>query len=697
MALFQTSAQLDNSKITFDTGVVAKQANGSVLAHLNETSVLTTACLEDAPFENASFFPLIVNYQEKTYAAGKIPGGFFKKEGRPKDAEILCSRVIDRSIRPLFPEGMRNGIQVIATVLSSDAENDPDILAINAASCALTISDIPFSGPIGAVRIIHTEDKGFTVNPSYEEREQAKLDLVVVGKDDNVLMLEGNAKEIDEKTSLEAIKIAQKYIKELISAQQTLKEKTGKEKTEVPLPQENTELLNKIRERYAKKLEEAGPKKTKKEQSEVKNAFLKKLEEEFVSEEVSAEKINKTFHTAEEEIMRKKILETKIRPDGRKPDQLRDISCEAKVFPRTHGSALFTRGETQSLAITTLGTTSDEQMIEALEGQSYKHFMLHYSFPPFSVGEVSPLRGPSRREIGHGALAEKALRPLLPEKEDFPYTIRVVSEILESNGSSSMASVCAATLSLMDAGVPLQNPCAGIAMGLVKDNNNHLILADIAGVEDHCGDMDFKIAGTSKGITAIQLDMKIQGVEYNILEEGFSLAKEKRSQILNKMNQVLETPRKQVSEFAPKIKYIKIDPDKVGALIGPGGKNIKGIIKEANVSVDINDDRSTVTVAGETEEALSKGLKMVNDLIKDVEVGEIYDAKVRKITNFGAFCELLPGKDGLLHVSEISSDFVKDVSSVLKEGDIVKVKVIKIDEEGRINLSKKQVDEGKDN
>lgn len=692
MEFSKITANLDSQELTFEAGIMAKQANGAVVVQLKGTVVLVTACMSKEPAESVDFFPLTVDYQEKTYAAGKIPGGFFKREGRPKDIEILSARVVDRSIRPLFPEGLRNRIQIVCIVLSSDAEHDPNILAINGASCALSISDIPFQGPIAAVRVAKTKE-GFILNPTYKQREKASLDIIISGNKDKIQMIEARAQEAEEDTVLEAIKFGHTYIKKLIKTQEEFRKKVGKEKITPQLFEIESSILKKVEEKVKETLPELYAKVNKEERHTKRDALLDELYKEFEAQEIETSLIKTAFEKIEKDYVRKKLLKEKVRPDGRNPHDIRALSCQVNVLPRTHGSALFSRGQTQSLAVTTLGTTADEQMIEALDGQTFKHFMLHYIFPPFSVGEVSPLRGPSRREIGHGALAEKALEAIIPQKDKFPYTIRVVSEILESNGSSSMASVCAATLSLMDAGVPIENPVAGIAIGLVTDKNSSLLLVDIAGIEDHHGDMDFKVAGTEKGITVIQLDLKIHGIDLSLLKEGFILAKKSRIHILDKMKQALNLPRAKVSEFAPKIKNIKINPEKIGELIGPGGRTIRKIISQAEVAIDIDDEKAEVTISAESEEALNKGIKMVEEIIQELEIGKIYQAKVVKITNFGAFCEIGPNKSGLLHISEISSDYVKNVSDYLKEGDIIKVKVKGIDEQGKVTLSKKQADQ----
>ena len=622
---------------------------------------------------------------------GKIPGGFFKKEGRPKDSEILTSRLIDRPLRPLFPEGLVNEVQLIAMVLSSDGINDPDILAVNAASAALYISDIPFDNPVGAVRVSR-KGKDLLINPSYEERQLSDMDLVVVGTEAKIVMLEGALKEVAEEDVLAAINFAHPFIKESIALQKELRKKAGKPKKEVELFKTSPELISRVKALCGEKMEGLYGLTDRDEKYLKLQEIIFSLVEELVNEEseITESDIKSALSIIEEEILRKKILKEGLRPDKRSIDEIRSIECKVGVLPRTHGSAIFTRGQTQSLAVVTLGTSSDEQLIEALEGETTKHFMLHYSFPPFSVGEVKFMRGPSRRDVGHGALAEKALLPLIPSKEDFPYTMRVVSEILESNGSSSMATACAASLSLMDAGVPVKDLVAGIAIGLITQGDDYKILTDIAGAEDGYGDMDFKVAGTKIGITAIQLDTKIHGLTFKIIEETLSRAKLAREAILKQMKEAISAPRTSLSEYAPKIKSFEIDPDKIGAIIGPGGKIIKRIQRENNVTVDISDETGTVSVAAQNLNDLERAVKQITNLIKEVAVGEIYEVKVEKIVNFGAFCEIAPGKSGLIHVSELSEDFVKDVGEFLKVGDVVNAKVIGVDPQGKIRLSLKQ-------
>jgi len=686
-----STSKLGKSSFTFSTGQWAKQAHGSVCVSLGDTLVLSTACMSRQPSPGRGFFPLTVEYQERTYAMGKIPGGFFKKEGRPKDGEILTARLIDRPLRPLFPKGLTNEVQLINMVLSSDGNNDPDILAVNAASCAVYISDIPFDNPVGAVRVSRLDNK-LIINPTYKERQSSDMDLVVVGTETKIVMLEGGLKQVAEAEVLEAINFAHPFIKELIKLQKEFREKVGKEKKQPELIKLDEGLLKQVQDKAKSKLEKiyaVTDRDKKRQQSE--EVFTSLVDELIVEDsEITETDIKNALETIEEDILREKIIKEGKRPDGRSITDIRKIDCKVGVLPRTHGSATFTRGQTQSLSVVTLGTSSDEQFIEALEGEDYKNFIFHYSFPPFSVGEVKFMRGPSRREVGHGALAEKAITPLVPSKEDFPYTIRVVSEILESNGSSSMASACAASLSLMDAGVPVEELVSGIAIGLVTKGDDYKILTDIAGAEDHYGDMDFKVAGTKKGITAIQLDTKIDGLTFKIIEETLARAKEARASILDNMNTAISAPRGSLSEYAPKIKSFEVNPDKIGAIIGPGGKIIKRIQRENNVTVDIADETSIVSVAAQTVEDLERAVKQITNLVKDIEIGEIYEAKVERIVNFGAFCEIAPGKSGLVHVSELADGFVKDVNEFLKLGDIVTTKVIGIDPQGKIRLSIKQ-------
>ena len=691
MKTLTTLSNIGDSSFTFSTGEWAKQADGSVTVSYGDTMVLATACMSKESSPGRDFFPLTVEYQERTYAMGKIPGGFFKREGRPRDKEILTCRLIDRPLRPLFPEGLTNEVQLISLVLSSDGINDPDIFAINASSCALLISNIPFSNPVGAVRVSKDDGK-FVINPNYKQRDISDIDIVLVGTEEKIVMIEAALNEISEEEVLEAIKFAKPYIKQIIDAQKELQGKVGKPKKEVQLSGVNIELLNKIRETTGSKLEEAYGVSTKEE----KNVFVSDIKDslckEFVTEnsEITIDDIKAVLSKLEEEFIRRNILEKDKRPDGRGLDEIRALDCKVGSLPCTHGSAVFTRGETQSLSVVTLGTSVDEQRIESLEGEKFKKFMLHYNFPPFSVGEVKFMRGPSRRDLGHGTLAEKALTPVLPSSEDFPYTIRVVSDILESNGSSSMATTCASSLSLMDAGVPIKGAVAGIAIGLVTDKDKYKILTDIAGAEDHYGDMDFKVAGTTKGITAIQLDTKIDGLTFAMIEDTLVRAKTARLFILEKMTAAISSPREELSKYAPKIKTFSVNPEKIGAIIGPGGKTIKRLQRENNSNIEIDDETNMVSVSADTDENLQRTVNQVMNLIRDIEIGEIFEAKVEKIVNFGAFCEIAPGKSGLVHVSELADGFVKDVTEYLKEGDIVRVKVIGIDPQGKIKLSIKQ-------
>ncbi|MFH1129095.1 MAG: polyribonucleotide nucleotidyltransferase [Candidatus Omnitrophota bacterium] len=673
------------------TGKIAKQANGAVTISYGGTVVLVTACMSKEIREGQDFFPLTVEYQEKTYAAGRIPGGFFKREGRPSDSEILTARLIDRPIRPSFPKGFLNEIQIIAVVLSSDGENDPDILAVTGASAALSISDIPFEGPLACCRVARVDNQ-FIINPSYAEIEKADLEVVIAANKKGVMMLESKAKEISEEVYMDAVKIGTAELEHILRLQEDLQKQFGKPKASIEYKKISDDLLKKVKESSINRLKEIYKLSNKDEREEEVNLLSKELQEELLSETIIASDIKTALVEVEKEQVRKKILEDNTRIDGRGFKDIRAISCEVSVLPRTHGSSLFTRGQTQSLAVTTLGTGEDEQMIEALEGKKYKSFMIHYSFPPFSVGETAPMRGPGRREIGHGALAEKALLAIMPSKEKFPYTIRVVSEILESNGSSSMATVCAAALSLMDAGVPIKDTVAGVALGLIKENGKEIILTDISGLEDHFGDMDFKVAGTRSGLTAVQMDLKIDGISLDLLRNSLIQAKEARFVILDKMAASLSKPREELSSYAPRIDVLKINTEKIGELIGPGGKTIKAIIAATGASIDIQDD-GTVLVGSTDAGKSADAIKMIKAITEDVEVGRIYIAKVKRIMPFGAFCEIAPRKEGLVHVSELSNTFVKKVEEVVKIGDEIKVKVIGIDELGRINLSKKQAEE----
>jgi polyribonucleotide nucleotidyltransferase len=686
-------SQFGRNEIIFETGKIARQANGSVTVSYGGTVVLVTACMSKEARQDQDFFPLTVEYQEKTYAAGKIPGGFFKREGRPSESEILTARLIDRPIRPLFPKGLFNEIQVMAIVLSSDGQNDPDILAVTGASVALSISDIPFNGPLACCRVGRVDQK-FIINPTYAELEKSDLDVVVVANNNGIVMLESKAREVSEEVFLEAVKFGSDNLKDILRLQDEFVKTCGKEKAKVDYKTIDPVLQKKVEGLSLERLKEVYKLSTKEEREEAVDILSKELEVQLTEEGFAAQDVKMALVEVEKEQVRKKILNENVRIDGRGFKDIRPISCEVAVLPCTHGSSIFTRGQTQSLAVTTLGTGEDEQMIEALEGEKYKSFMLHYSFPPFSVGETGPVRGPGRREIGHGALAERSLLSVMPSKEEFPYTIRVVSEILESNGSSSMATVCAATLSLMDAGVPIRDAVGGIALGLIKEGSKALILTDITGLEDHFGDMDFKVAGTKNGVTAVQLDLKIDGIDLDLLKACIQQAKEGRFFILDKINSTLSRPRPQISSFAPRIEIIKVKQEKIGELIGPGGKTIKKIIASTGATIDIQDD-GTVLVASDDVSKSEEAIKMIKAITDEVEVGRIYPAKVKRIMNFGAFCEIAPGKEGLVHVSELADRFVKNVEDVVKVGDEFNVKVIGIDELGRINLSKKQAEENK--
>jgi polyribonucleotide nucleotidyltransferase len=682
--------EIGKKLLSIETGNLARQADGSVLVRYGDTVVLTTVTYKkekNTTFQD--FLPLTVDYRELAYAAGKIPGGFFKREGKPRDKEILVSRLIDRSIRPLFPKGFNQEIQVISFLLSFDQENEGDILGIIGASASLCLSEIPFLEPIGAVRIGKIEGK-YVVNPTIKELEISTLDLVVSGTKNTPVMLEGDGKEVSPQEIIEAIEIAMAEIKKIIDAQERLVS-SHISKLEIPERLVPEELEKEISSLIKEKVIQAYQIVDKKERQE----NLRKIREEAF--ELLKEKYpdceNQIQYVMEEiarKYMRELIIKERKRFDGRTPDEIRPLSCAVSVLPRTHGSALFTRGQTQCLAVVTLGTKSDEQIIDDLEGEETKRFMLHYNFPPFSTGEVRPLRAPTRREIGHGFLAERAFKYLLPTEEEFPYTIRVVSDILESNGSSSMATVCGASLSLMDAGVPLKKAVAGIAMGLIKEDNDYVILTDITGTEDHYGDMDFKIAGTKDGITAIQLDLKIQGVPLEILKEAMEKARVAHKKILELMAKSIDQPRKCLSSFAPRVFAFQIPKDKIGAVIGTGGKVIRKIIDETDTEIFIEDD-GKITISGPTEEAIEKAKSRIMAIVEDVEVGKVYLGEVKRIAPFGVFIEIAPGKEGLCHISQWADYRVKNLSNEVKIGDKVFVRVIAIDEMGRIQLSRKAV------
>ena len=668
---------------------MAKQADGAALVTYGETVVLVTAVAAKDLKLDTDFFPLTVDYQEKTFAAGKIPGGFFKREGRPSEKEILTCRLIDRSIRPLFAEGLRCETQVIATVLSADRENDPDVVAMLGASVALQVSDIPFSGPLAGIRIGRNHGQ-WIMNPMQSQLDESDVDIFLSGSRDAIVMVEGSAQMVPEDEVLEALFAGHQAIQPLLDIQEQLRREIGKAKREVPLAKLDSAVAKRVEELALAKLKQAleVPEKLEryKRIAEVKAAVVPQALAEFPDKQKD---IKGAFEELKRNMFRGLVIHQERRIDGRGLKDIRPITCEVEVLPRTHGSALFTRGETQALVVTTLGTTSDEQRVDALIGEHFKKFMLHYNFPPFSVGEVKFLRGPGRREIGHGNLAERALLPVLPTDDSFPYTIRIVSEVLESNGSTSMASVCGGSLSMMDAGVPVAAPVAGIAMGLIKEGEHVRVLSDILGDEDHLGDMDFKVAGTSEGVTSLQMDIKISGVNRDIMQQALRQAREGRLHILNIMNQALPAPRTNVSGHAPRIVTLKVKPDKIREIIGPGGKVIRGIIEATGVKMDVEDD-GTVRIASVDEEAAKKAIEMVQRIAAEAEIGKIYKGTVRKIVEFGAFVEILPGTDGLVHISQLAPERVRKVSDVLKEGDEVMVKVLEIDRQGKIRLSRKE-------
>ncbi len=682
----KVEAVISGRTLSIETGRLAKQADGAALVRYGDTVVLGTVVASREAKENCNFLPLFVEYREMTYAAGRIPGGFFKREGRPTEKETLSSRLIDRPIRPLFPKGFEHEVQVIVNVLSADEDNDPDVLGLIAASSALALSDIPFPGPVGAVRIGRAGGE-FKVFPTNGEMEEGDTNVVVATVGDNILMIEGGLKETGEEDTLRALETGLEASKQVCGLIQEIADKAGREKRDIPLAVSDKDVETRVKELAAGRIDEVLDIPLKDKRESFMNELLEDIHGRIGKDDVPAGEVKAALQQAERELVRKSTLKGR-RIDGRSKGEVRDITCEPGVLPRTHGSAVFTRGETQALAVVTLGTAMDEQRLEGLKGESSKAFMLHYNFPPFSVGEVKPMRGPSRRDIGHGALAEKALKGVLPVSEDFPYTIRVVSEILESNGSSSMATVCGGCLALMDAGVPIKKMVAGIAMGLVKDGDEAVILTDLNGLEDHLGDMDFKVTGTEDGITAIQMDLKIPGISTRLISEILEQTKDGRSKVLEAMKAALPAPRPSISAFAPQIVTLKISQDKIGNLIGPGGKNIKGIVAQTGAEVNVEDD-GTVFVSSPNKEKLDAALEMVLALTAKPEVGKVYKGKVVKLMDFGAFVEILPGQDGLVHISEIANKRVEKVEDVLKQGDEIEVKVLAIDNAGKIKLSRK--------
>jgi polyribonucleotide nucleotidyltransferase len=676
--------------LRLETGRVAKQADGSVWASYGDTVVLATAVASQVAKPGIDFLPLTVDYQEKTYAAGKIPGGYFKREGRPSEKEVLTSRLIDRPLRPLFPEGYYFETQVIASVLSADKTGSSDVIGITAASAALSISNIPFQGPVAGVKIGRVNGQ-FVVNPDLETLEKSELHLVVAGTAEAVMMVEAGANELPEATMLQALELAHAEIKKIVAKISDLAKKVGNTKRDVKVEPTDPALAAKVKALVAQPIRDAImiPNKTARQErlDQILSETIEKLKNP--DEPTSERQIKIVFHGLEYTEVRNMILEKQSRADGRGPADIRPITCEVGILPRTHGSALFTRGETQSLAVVTLGTTDDEQRIDALEGEYTRTFMLHYNFPPFSVGEARPLRSPGRREVGHGALAERALKPVIPGKDAFPYTLRIVSEILESNGSSSMATVCGGTLALMDAGVPIKEPVAGIAMGLIKEGKDVIILSDILGLEDHLGDMDFKVCGTKNGVTALQMDIKIGGITTALMQQALEQARAGRLHILSHMAKALTGARTDLSPFAPRIFTMKIKQDKIRDVIGQGGKTIRGIQADCGVKINI-EDTGIVTIASADEASLQKAKDIISRLTEEVEIGKTYLGTVRKIMDFGAFVEVLPGTDGLVHISQLAHHRVKAVSDEVAEGDQILVKVLEIDKQGKIRLSRKE-------
>ncbi|MFY9303222.1 MAG: polyribonucleotide nucleotidyltransferase [Atribacterales bacterium] len=684
----QFEISFGKESLLIETGKLAKQAGGAVTVKYGGTVVLVTATAAEEPKEDIDFTPLLVEFEERFYAAGKIPGGFFKREGRPGQGAILNARLVDRSIRPLFPELFRNDIQVVVTVLSVDETHPPDAISILGASLALGISDIPFDGPLAACRMGLVGDE-LVINPNLEELSSSKLDMIIAGSQEGITMIEAGAQEVQESQVAQAMMLGYQEIVKAIKAQEDIISQIGKTKREIVIPPYFNDLSSWLEDSYRASIREVItiPEKTEREKET--RLLMKKAQEEAMEKFESISLFTMAWERIMGEEVKELILTSERRQDGRTPKEIRPVSCEAGFLPRTHGSSLFTRGQTQALVITTLGASSEEQKVDALQDEEAKRFMLHYNFPPYSTGEVRPMRGPGRREIGHGALAERALECFIPPEEEFPYTIRVVSEILESNGSSSMATVCGGSLSLMDAGVPVRSACAGLSIGLVKSDEKYLLLRDILGSEDHYGEMDFKVAGSRNGITAIQLDVKNKGLSWEILGQALEEAKEGRFYILDIMDKVLDRPRSSVSPYAPRIEILEVDPDRIGALIGPGGKVIKKIVEESGATIDIKDD-GKVIVFSRTEEGMNKAINMIRNITQDVEVGQVYLGRVTRVTNFGAFIEIFPGREGLCHISQFSSERGKKVEDFVKVGDDVLVKVTGIDSMGRIALSHKE-------
>ncbi|MBN1695680.1 polyribonucleotide nucleotidyltransferase [candidate division WOR-3 bacterium] len=675
-----------DNEIRFQTGTIAKQAAGSVMVSLGGTVVLATVCSNDEAEEGLSFVPLVVDYLERTYSAGKIPGGFFKREGKPSEKEILISRLVDRPIRPLIPEGYANETQIVVMVLSHDQENDTHTLAVTGASAALAISDIPFNGPVGAVKV-GLVDGQFIINPSVTQLAGSKMDVVVAGTSSAVTMIEGRLDDVEESTVYSAIEVAHREIQKIVQFQKKFAEKVGKQKRFFELSVIPKELIDEVSSRFGSFIGNLNTTPSKEERKNLKKEILDNLKDKY--EEDQWWQVEKVIEDKQKELMRKMILDQEKRIDGRRLDEIRAIECKVKTLPCPHGSAIFRRGETVSLSAVTLGSKRDEQKIDHLIGEDFKRFMLHYNFPPFSVGEVRFMRGPGRREIGHGILAENSLLPVIPGEEEFPYTIRLVSDILESNGSSSMATVCASSLALMDAGIPVKKHVAGLSIGLVKEGSEYRLLTDILGDEDHMGDMDFKVAGTREGITGIQLDTKIQDLTLDIVKEGLDRAKEGRLKILDIMEKTIPAPRDSLSEFAPRVLTLEVPIEKIGRIIGPSGKTIKKIVRDSGAEVEIDDETGVVTIFGDNKLAVGQAEAMVRGAVKDVEVGEVYEGEVKKLLPFGAIVSIGGGKDGLVHISEIAHYHVNKVEDVLSVGDKLRVKVKRIGDDGKIDLSRK--------
>lgn len=693
--MHQWQVKFAGKEIQIETGRVAKQANSAVLVRSGDTVVLVTATMAK-PREGIDFFPLMVNYEEREYAIGKIPGSIMRREGRPRDQATLAARLIDRPLRPLFPDGFRHDVQVIATVLAVDSDNEPDILAMNGASIALMLSDIPFNGPIGGVKV-GLVDGQFIINPTCDERQVSLIDLAVAGTKDAIIMVEAGAKQVPEETMLDAIMFAHEAIKEIVAQQEAIAKEHGKTKIEFDVARLPEEVVQEVRtfcyDRLATALRIFDKLERQNQMDAIVEETVAHFEAKFAEEELEegpryVKLVKNLLESLIEELVRKMIFDEGIRPDGRRTDEIRPIWCQAGALPRVHGSAIFTRGQTQVLSVLTLGAASDEQILFGLGEEETKRFMHHYNFPPYSVGETGPLRSPGRREIGHGALGERAIEVVIPTQEEFPYTIRVVSEVVESNGSTSQASICASILALMDGGVPIKAPVAGIAMGLMSDGERFAVLSDIQGMEDHYGDMDFKVAGTKDGVTALQMDIKIGGVSREVLKTALEQARVGRLHILGEMMKEISQPRSELSPYAPMMITMKIDPDKIRYVIGPGGKMIKKIIDDTGVQIDIEDDGSVFILATERE-AGEAARQIIHDLTRDVVVGELFKGKVKRIMNFGAFVEIVPGQEGLCHISKLSRHHVKSVEDVVKVGDEVWVKVTEIDDQGRINLSRK--------